>query len=446
MESYRPRDYQAIITNEIMHRSKYGVFAAMGLGKTAATLDAIQQLLYKYFNVSRVLVIAPKRVAEDVWSDEVGKWTEFSRMTVSVIAGTEKQRNAAVQADADIYTISRDNIAWLIRSGVKWVWDMLVIDESSSFKNHASKRFKALKVVAPLCDRIILLTGTPAPKGYINLWSQIYLLDRGARLGKHITAYREAYFFRREFQWLIAPGCSKLIESRLKDICVGLDNRDFLKMDEPIFNPVRIPMTKELRASYEKFKEDMVLEFFDERGEIIADTKAILINKLLQFASGAIYDADQHTQPIHSLKIEALQDIVEEAQGDPILVYYNYKHEFERIKAAFPNVKTLDTQADRRKWNAGEYELVACHPASVGHGLNLQTGGHIIVWFSLSWDLEAYDQANARLARPGQKREVIIHQLLIPGTADIAVLNRLRGKSDNQSHFLEQIKYVVTGT
>lgn len=446
MESYRPRDYQAIITNEIMHRSKYGVFAAMGLGKTAATLDAIQQLLYKYFNVSRVLVIAPKRVAEDVWSDEVEKWTEFSRMTVSVIAGTEKQRNAAVQADADIYTISRDNIAWLIRSGVKWVWDMLVIDESSSFKNHASKRFKALKVVAPLCDRIILLTGTPAPKGYINLWSQIYLLDRGARLGKHITAYREAYFFRREFQWLIAPGCSKLIESRLKDICVGLDNRDFLKMDEPIFNPVRIPMTKELRASYEKFKEDMVLEFFDERGEIIADTKAILINKLLQFASGAIYDADQHTQPIHSLKIEALQDIVEEAQGDPILVYYNYKHEFERIKAAFPNVKTLDTQADRRKWNAGEYELVACHPASVGHGLNLQTGGHIIVWFSLSWDLEAYDQANARLARPGQKREVIIHQLLIPGTADIAVLNRLRGKSDNQSHFLEQIKYVVTGT
>lgn len=446
MESYRPRDYQTIITHEIMHRRRYGVFAAMGLGKTAATLDAIYQLMYKYFNVSRVLVIAPKRVAEDVWSDEVDKWKQFSRMSVSVIAGTEKQRNAAVEVDADIYTVSRDNIAWLIRSGVKWKWDMLVVDESSSFKNHASKRFKALKVVSPLCDRIILLTGTPAPKGYLNLWSQIYLLDRGQRLGRNITAYREAYFFRREFQWYIAPGCAKLIESQLKDICVGLDNKEFLKLKEPLFNIVKIKMSSSLKKTYEKFKEDMVLEFFDERGEIIADTKAILINKLLQFASGAIYNAKGNTEFIHDLKIEALRDIVEEAQGEPIMVFYNYKHEFERIKKEFPNVKTLDKQSDRRSWNAGEYELVACHPASVGHGLNLQNGGHIIVWFSLSWDLEAYDQANARLARPGQKSDVIIHQLIIPGTADMAVLNRLRGKSDNQQKFLQEIKYVVKGT
>lgn len=446
MESYRPRDYQTIITESIKHRAKYGVFAAMGLGKTAATLEAIRQLLYVYFNVGRVLVIAPKRVAEDVWSDEVEKWDEFRCMSVSVIAGNEKKRLAAVERDADIYTIGRDNIAWLIRSGIKWRWDMVVIDESSSFKNRASKRFKAMKVVEPLCDRIILLSGTPAPGGYMNLWSQIYLLDRGARLGKNITAYREAYFYRREFQWLISPGCHKLIEQRLKDVCVGLDNKDFLKMKEPLFNPVRVKMTAALRKTYESFKEEMVLQFFDERGDIIANTKAVLINKLLQFASGAIYDEKQNVTHVHDLKMEALQGIVEDAQGDPILVYYNYKHEFERIKKAFPNVKTLDKQSDRRKWNAGEYELVACHPASVGHGLNLQSGGHIIVWFSLNWDLEVYDQANARLARPGQQHDVIIHQLIMPGTADVAVLNRLKSKSANQERFLNEIKYGLART
>ena len=445
MESYRPREYQSIITKEIMHRAKYGVFAKMGLGKTAATLDAVYQLMYKYFNISRVLVIAPKRVAEDVWADEVDKWDKFQRMTVAVVAGTEKQRLKALKQDADIYTISRDNIVWLINSGVKWVWDMVVIDESSSFKNYKSKRFKAMKIAAPLCDRIIELTGTPAPRGYENLWSQIYLLDRGARLGRNITAYRGAYFYRREFQWLLSPGCGRLIDAKLKDVCVGLDNKNFITMKEPIFNNIRLKMPAELKEKYKVFCDEMVLEFFRD-GEIIADTKAVLMNKLLQFASGAIYDNDGKVRFIHDIKIEAIKEIVDEAQGDPILLFYNYKHEFERLKKAFPYIKTLDTQADRRAWNAGVYPLVACHPASVGHGLNLQDGGHIIVWMSLSWDLEAYDQANARLARSGQKNDVIIHQLLMSGTADAVVLDRLKKKSGVQDNFMEQIKFIVQQT
>ena len=443
MECYRPRDYQEEITRFVLENKCFGVFVKMGLGKTVSTLLAVHKLLYEQFTVRKVLVIAPKRVAENVWIDEAAKWDCFQRPHLKVVSvsGTDKQRRKVLESDADVYCLSRDNVVWLVENKL-FDFDMLVVDESSSFKNHSSKRFKALKKMVPLLDRVVLLSGTPAPRGYANLWPQFYLLDRGQRLGRTITMYREAYFYYidRSFEYALAAGSKDRIDAKVKDICVGMDNKDFLKMEEPVINDVVLYMDDRLRADYRRFKNDLIVRYTDGRGSIVAGTSGVLSGKLMQFASGAIYDENKNARLIHEIKIEALSGIVEDSQGENILIFYNYQHEKDRIGKKF-KYRELKTTEDIRDWNAGKIPILLCHPASVGHGLNIQMGGHIIVWFSLTWDLELYEQSNARLARPGQKSTVVIHRLLLDKTRDMECIKSLDQKGFTQDAFMDSIKY-----
>jgi len=443
---YIPHNYQKYATNRILELTKVGLLLDMGLGKTVSTLTAIDILMFDYFDISKVLVIAPKRVAEDTWSREVEKWDHLKHLKISKVLGTQKQRMDALKAKADIYVINRENVKWLVDLyGVKWPFDTVVIDELSSFKSNKSQRFKALKKVTPLMQRVIGLTGTPTPNGYLDLWSQIYLLDRGERLGKTITGYRERYFTpgRRNgytiFDWDLKEGADKAIQKKISDICISMRSEDYLELPERINNNVYIKMDARARALYDQLEKDLILQVDED--EVTALTAAALTQKLLQMANGSVYNSDGGTTHIHDGKLEALEEILE-FNDEPVLVFYSFKHDYSRLMERFKELKprTLETSKDIADWNEGKIRLLLAHPASVGHGLNIQAGGHIIVWFGLTWSLELYQQANARLDRQGQTKNVIVHHLITEGTVDEDVLKALERKETGQDALLEAVK------
>lgn len=399
--------------------------------------------------VYKVLVIAPLRVAEDTWSTEVDKWDHIKHLRVSKILGTKKQRKEALMKDADIYVTNRENTDWLVNECFSsWLWDMVVIDELSSFKSSKAKRFRALRKVRPYFKRIVGLTGTPAPNSLIDLWPQIYLLDGGKRLGRTITSYRQQYFNPGKrnqyivYNWELKDGAEEQIHKKIGDICISMMAKDYLDIPERIDNIIDINLPKNAINKYKQLEKDLVLELGED--DITAANAAVLTNKLLQMSNGAIYSEDKQVIEIHDEKLKALLDIIESANGKPVLIFYSFKHDFDRIVNFFKSKKLnaigLGDSKDIKKWNNGEIPILLVHPASAGHGLNLQYGGNIIVWFGLTWSLELYQQANARLHRQGQKESVIIHHLVSKDTVDDDVIKTLGSKEVNQNVLLEAVK------
>lgn len=453
---FKPHGYQNKAIKHVIDNPKCGLFLDMGLGKTVSTLTAIDYLKFDYFSISKVLVIAPLRVAEDTWVSEVEKWNHLQHLRIAKILGTPKQRRKALVSDADIYITNRENVPWLCDElssfGEGWLFDMIVIDELSSFKNGRSKRFKSLKKYISGCKRVVGLTGTPAPNGLIDLWSQLYLLDQGERLGKTITGYKERYFSPDKrnattiFSYKVKDCAEDSIKNKIADICLSMKSKDWLDMPEKIINTQMVKFTLEEQGRYLEFEKNQYLAFLDT--EVTATSKAVLINKLLQFSNGALYTDDEGYQLTSNAKLDRLEEIVELANGKPVLCFYSYKHDLKRIQDKFKHAVKLGdngTNADIDSWNKGEIPLLLAHPASAGHGLNLQYGGNVIVWFGLTWSLELYQQANARLYRQGQKESVIIHHILTEGTMDTRVLDSLEDKTDVQDTLLEALKFKYGG-
>lgn len=443
-----PHPYQQMAIDKILDTPRAGLFLDMGLGKTVITLTAVNILMYDRFEVDKVLVIAPLRVAEDTWSRESEKWDHLKHLRLSKILGTPTQRRKALVKDADIYIINRENVVWLTNElsqiGDGWDFDMVVIDELSSFKSAKAARFKALRKHITKSRRVVGLTGTPAPNGLIDLWSQIYLLDGGERLGTTITGFRERYFLPNQrnqnviFNYKPKDEAEAAINAKIADICISMKASDWLDVPERIDNIQTVRLTDKEMAGYLQFERESYLEFLE--GAVTAASAAALTNKLLQYANGAMYLPDGAFAHTSDAKLDALAEIIELSQGQPILCFYSYKHDLARIMDKFKFAKKLSGPADIEAWNKGEIPLLLAHPAGAGHGLNLQDGGHIIVWFGLTWSLELYQQANARLHRQGQARACIIHHLIAAGTADEHVLKSLQGKRDVQDELLEALK------
>jgi len=449
---YEPYAYQVYATNCILEQNAVGLFLDPGLGKTVITLTAIDELLYDRFEVNRVLVIAPLRVARDVWPGEVRKWDHLQHLRVVKVLGTEKQRIKALNTQADIWVINRENVEWLVEYyGRNWPFDMVVIDELSSFKSSKAKRFRALRRVRPYIKRVVGLTGTPAANGLIDLWPQIYLLDQGERLGKTITGYRERYFVPDKrnaavvFTWKPKPEAKDAIYRKIEDICVSMSAGDWLQLPARIDRFVPVYLTDFEKRVYRQMEVDRLLPFVD--GDVTAANAAVLAGKLLQIANGAVYDEGRRVQEIHQAKLEALETILEDANGQPVLVYYIFQHDRDRILKCLKGyqIRVLDTEKDIDDWNRSKIQVLLAHPASAGHGLNLQTGGNIIVWFGLTWSLELYQQANARLYRQGQEKSVIIHHLVTEGTIDENVMEVLQKKDIGQKALLDAIKARIEG-
>ena len=442
---FKPHRYQTYAINRILDNSAAGLFLDMGLGKTVITLTAIRYL-YGLGEIKKVLVIAPLRVAEDTWTTEAGKWEHLKSLRISKVLGSELDRLNGLLDRADIYVINRENVEWLVKIyGKKWPFDMVVIDELSSFKNNQSKRFKALKKILSRVERIVGLTGTPAPNGLMDLWPQVYLLDRGERLGWTIGEFRNRYFYPGAknghivYDWLLRDGAEQSIHETLSDLCVSMKAEDWLELPERIDVEVKVQLTEGQRKAYKQLERDLILAISKD-SNIVASTAAVLSNKLLQFANGTIYDDAGDPKLIHTEKIKALGRVIEKASDKPVLVFYSYKHDRASIEKHFPNAKQLESSEDIAAWNRGEIPLMIAHPASAGHGLNLQAGGNIIVWFGLPWSLELYQQANARLHRQGQIERVIIHHLITEGTMDEVVMEALANKAKGQDALLEAVK------
>jgi SNF2 family DNA or RNA helicase len=442
---FNPHPYQDYAIQRIIDHPAAGLFLDMGMGKTVSTLTAVADLLHDSFEVSKVLVIAPLRVAEDTWSRETEKWDHTQYLKVSKVLGKESKRIDALTATADIYVINRENVEWLVNHyGRKWPFDMVVIDELSSFKSPKARRFRALKKVRPFIKRLVGLTGTPAPNTLLDLWPQIYLLDQGERLGKTITGYRDRYFQPGQrdgnivYSWKLKPEAEQAIHGKISDICISMTAKDWLDLPKRIDNVVKVPLSHKAKENYKQLERDLLLPLTD--ADVVANTAAVLSNKLLQMANGAVYDENKGVQEIHEAKLEALEDIMEAANGKPVLVFYTYQHDLARIQAKFKKAKKLEGSEDIESWNKGEIEMLLAHPASAGHGLNLQAGGHIIVWFGLTWSLELYQQANARLDRQGQKNRVIVHHLVAEGTMDEKVMSALKHKAVGQDALLDAVK------
>lgn len=453
--NFKPWNYQQFAINHIIDHKASGLFLDMGMGKTVSSLTAIDDLLL-LGEANKILVIAPKRVAENTWSTEVTKWDHLKHLKISKILGTPKKRLEAAESNTDIYVTNRENVEWLVNLYFgNWKWDTLIIDELSSFKSSKAKRFRALRKVRPYFKRIIGLTGTPAPNSLIDLWPQMYLLDGGQRLGKTITGYRERYFTPGDrnqfvvFNYNLREGAEEAIQQKISDICVSMKAEDYLNMPKRIDNKVVVELPKKAMKQYENLEKDLVIQLEDE--DISAANSAVLTNKLLQMANGAIYTDDtKEAIEVHDEKLNALMDIIEAANGKPVLVFYSYKHDLTRIKSCLTkngikNYQSLDTSDDIKKWNEGKIQVALLHPASAGHGLNLQYGGNIIVWFGLTWSLELYQQACARLYRQGQKESVIIHHIIAKGTVDEDVMKALQGKKINQNLLLEAVKARLKG-
>ncbi|MCW6106315.1 DEAD/DEAH box helicase [Clostridium sporogenes] len=442
---YKPHGYQAFSTEFILKHKSAGLFLECGLGKSVITLTAIVELMYNMFDVSKVLVIAPLRVADTTWQDEIEKWEHLKYLKLSKVLGSKKNRIMALYKKADVYTINRENVPWLVDFYKNdWPFDMVIIDELSSFKSPSAKRFKALKKVRHKIKRIVGLTGTPAPNGLLNIWSQIYLLDGGERLGRTFTGYRNRYFHPQKYingvipaDYVINEDAEENIYEKISDICISMKALDYLKMPECIFNKVMVELSEKDMKLYRKLERDLLLPFEDS--DVDAKNAAVLSNKLLQMASGAVYDEFGDVKLIHDKKLDALEDLIEAANGKPVLVYYGFKHDKDRIKERF-EVEEINTSEDIAKWNDGKIQIALCHPASTGHGLNLQEGGCTIIWFSMTWSLELYQQANARLYRQGQKHTVVIHHIIAKDTVDEKVIQALENKDTSQTALIDAVK------
>ncbi|QBX13768.1 DNA helicase [Streptococcus phage Javan112] len=416
----------------------------MGLGKSVISLSAINELMLDYFDVSRTLVIAPLRVANSTWPDEIKKWDHLKHLNYSVVIGSEKERLDALKKPAHIYLINRENVDWLItKSGISWKFDMVVIDELSSFKSYQAKRFKSLLKVRPKIKRIVGLTGTPSSNGLMDLWAEFRLLDMGERLGRYITYYRQNFFVpdKRNQQMIFSykprDGAEKKIYSLISDITISMKSKDFLKMPECLMNEVIVTLSDKEQKLYDSLKQDMVLSL--EENEIDAINAAALSNKLLQMSNGAVYNDDKESLHIHDRKLDALEDLIEGANGKPVLVAYWFKHDLEKIKDRF-DVREIKSAKDISDWNKGKIPVALIHPASAGHGLNLQAGGSTLIWFGLTWSLELYQQTNARLYRQGQDSTVVIHHILTKGTIDEDVMKALKSKKKIQDALIDSVK------
>lgn len=440
-----PYPYQEAAIRWVLDRPASGLFLGMGMGKTVVTLTAINELLFDRLEAARVLVIAPLRVARDTWAREAAKWDHLRRLRVSVVLGDARERLAALERPAEVYVINRENVPWLCETLFDWPFDMVVIDELSSFKSVQAKRFKALRKVRGRIRRIVGLTGTPAPNGLIDLWPQIYLLDRGERLGKTVGAYRARYFTPDRanghivYSYRLLPGADEAIQARIADVCMSLRKEDYLSLPGQLYETVEITPPPALLKQYRQFERDRIMEAMDGDGEIVALNAAALTGKLLQFANGAIYDDNGNSHLIHNLKLDALEDLIEAANGEPVLVFYAFKHDRDRIMRRV-SCRELVTSEDIDAWNRKEIPVAIAHPASVGHGLNLQEGGHIIIWFGLTWSLELYQQANERLNRPGQTHVCRIYHLVLKGTHDERVLAALERKDTSQRALIDALR------
>lgn len=440
--------YQQFCVAFIQEHPVSAIFLDCGMGKTVITLTALNDLLFDSFEAHRVLVIAPLRVAYISWPDEFGKWEHLSELKYSLAVGTDAQRRAALMKPADIYIINRENVEWLVtRSGLPFDYDTVVVDELSSFKNHQAKRFRALMKVRPAVKRIIGLTGTPSSNGLMDLWAEFRLLDLGRRLGRFIGQYRSTFFEPDKrngqviFSYKPKPGAEEAIYKQISDISISMKGSDYLKLPELVMNEVPVRMSEDEMRHYQTMKEDMVLSLKGK--EIDAVNAAALSGKLLQMANGAVYDDDRGVAHLHDCKLDALEDLIEAANGKPVLVAYWYKHDLERIRKRFP-VERLDSSESINRWNNGEIPVAVIHPASAGHGLNLQTGGSTLIWFGLTWSLELYLQTNARLWRQGQKDTVVIHHIIAKGTIDEQVMKALRMKDKTQSALIDAVKANLT--
>lgn len=444
---YLPHDYQSYCIRRIISDNAVGLFLDMGLGKTVITLTAVNDLKYNRFEIQRCLVIAPKKVAEATWSKEAEKWDHLKHLRISKILGSESKRLRAVNTPADVYVINRENVPWLVdHYRNDWKFDMVVADELSSFKNGKAKRFKSLTWVRPHIKKFVGLTGTPAPNGMMDLWAQVYLLDGGERLGKTITAYRQAYFIQNTHGGNFSTFEEKKesaeeIRRRISDICISMKAEDYIQLPERTDVTVPVELDSKARKLYEQFEKDMFLQIDEE--SLDAGTAAVLSNKLLQMCNGAVY-SDSGVIPIHDCKIEAFMELIEAAQGQPMLVFYNFKHDLERLKGALAKTRLtvgeLKSADDIDRWNEGKVNILLAHPASAAYGLNLQAGGSHIVWFGLNWSLELYQQANARLYRQGQRDRVIIHHLVVNDSVDELVIAALDDKERTQDALLDALK------
>lgn len=446
---YNPHEYQTYATNFILEHPVAAVLLEMGLGKSVITLTAIYELMLNRFEVEKVLVIAPLRVARDTWPAEIEKWEHLKGLTYSVAIGTEAEKIVALKRSAHLYLINRENVDWLItKSGLPFDYDMVVIDELSSFKSYAAKRFKSLLKVRPRVKRMVGLTGTPSGNGLMDLWAEFRVLDMGQRLGRYITHYRNNFFVpdKRNQQMIFSykpkPGAEAAIYKLISDITISMKSADFLKMPKCVINEVPVVLSEKEWSVYHDLREDMVVALKDE--EIDAVNAAALSGKLLQMANGAVYNEDKEVIRIHDRKLDVLEDLIEGANGKPVLVAYWYNHDLQRIKQRF-SVREIKTSQDIKDWNNGEIPVAVIHPASAGHGLNIQFGGSTIIWFGLTWSLELYQQTNARLWRQGQNDTVVIHHIIAKDTIDEDVMATLRKKEKIQSALIDSVKARIGG-
>lgn len=448
---YKPHDYQKFAIDYIKAHPVAAVVLDMGMGKTSITLTAIEELMYDSYEISKVLIVAPLRVAKTVWSDEIEQWDHLSHLRYSKILGTEKERKAALKKEADIYLINRENLQWLIeKSGAAFDYDMVVIDELSSFKNWSSKRFKAFMKVRPKVKRVVGLTGTPSSNGLMDLFAEFKVLDMGERLGRFITQYRTNYFRPDKtngqivYSYKLLPGAEERIYEKISDITISMKAMDHLKMPELLSTRYPVYMSDREAELYEDMKRDLVLDYLGT-DEVTAANAAALSNKLCQMSNGAVYSDSKESVHIHDKKLDALEDIIESANGNPILVAYWFQHDLDRITEKLKQLKVnhekLTTEESIRKWNKGEISVGLIHPASAGHGLNLQKGGSTLVWFGLTWSLELYQQTVGRLWRQGQSANtVVIQHIVTEGTIDERILKALSDKNGTQAALIDAVK------
>ena len=444
--NFSPHEYQAYCIERLLREPALGLFLDMGLGKTVVTLTAANELLYDRFEVSRVLIIAPKKVAEATWQTEAAKWTHLRHLRFSSILGTEQQRLRAVYAQADVYIVNRENVVWLVeRLHHHWPFDMVVIDESSSFKNGRSKRFKALAKVRPQIARLVELTGTPAPNGLADLWAQLFLLDGGQRLGRTVTAFRETFFRANTHgghftTYEETEGAAAEIQSRIGDICISMKAEDWLELPPIVYDTIPVELDERSRAAYREMEREMLLCIDED--VIDAGSAAALSNKLLQLCNGAVYDDAGKVVRLHDCKLEAFRELLERLGGQHVLVFYNFRHDIDRLLDVLKDrrVRVLRTAEDADAWNAGEVDVLLAHPASCAYGLNLQQGGSHVVWFGLNWSLELFQQANKRMHRQGQTATVFVHELAVTCGRDMDVIAALQDKDATQETLLESLK------
>lgn len=451
--NFVPHQYQQYCMNRIVQDPAVGLFLDMGLGKTIITLSAINELKYGQFQVKKVLIIAPKKVAEATWQREAAKWDNVRHLRISTVLGSASKRIRALHTPADVYIINRENVVWLVDYYKNdWPFDMVVADEMSSFKNHRAKRFKALAAIRSHITRLVGLTGTPSPNGLSDLWSQVYLLDQGERLGKYFTHFRERYFEPgrrcREVVYSYDPkeGAEKAIMDAISDICVSMKTKDYLELPEIVYHDIPVALSTKAQRDYNELEKKMVLDLGDNH-ILDVTSAAALSNKLQQLANGAVYTDSGAWQEIHHDKVEAFMELIEQLNGKHAIVFYNFRHDLDRLIAALQKtnlrVRQLQTSVDELDWNAGKVDVLLAHPASTAYGLNLQDGGNHVIWFGLNWSLELYQQANKRLHRQGQKNRVIVHQLICEGTRDEDLASALLMKDAAQQYVMDSLKVRV---